>query len=109
MKKPLQQNETAGSHFPQQPTCPVTEMYPLLYEHLTCSVWDDQSPRQTSTLSISTSDGRFLLVLRDRAVSKVLFTSGGTLTDALESLENNLGLPDAPWRKDNFDKMRGKK
>lgn len=66
------------------------ESFPLLTEHLTAHRWDDGSPREVSTLTISVVDGALNVCLNDRAEGRGLFVTADTFRDAVKSLEANL-------------------
>lgn len=72
--------------------------YPCLYEQLSCIVWDDGSPRETSTLMVLCEQGVFKLGLNDRASLRSTWVSGDTLNAALEALESGLSSGRVEWR-----------
>lgn len=86
--------------------CSLLQSLPTLSDYLTQRVWDDGSPRITSTVAISYADGRFLITVRDRALSRVCFHSGTTLTEALRLTDAGLESSETNWRKDTWNKQK---
>jgi hypothetical protein len=77
---------------------------PALHEYLTEQLTDGDIPRVTSTLQVSCEDGLWKAALTDRAqkggsFDYKLWRSGGSLLDALRSLDEALQSGRADWRK----------
>lgn len=89
--------------------CDLVEQYPLLLEHLTHTTYDDGSPRDTSTLLVTTGDGMWKCMLKDRQEGLVLWVSAPTLTQALQLLDDCCGSDDTHWRRDTFAQQTQKK
>jgi len=72
--------------------------YPSIVEHLVCGAYDDGTPRELSSLTISASDGQLQLALNDKEMRRSLYTSAGTLPEALQLMERALVSGTCPWR-----------
>jgi len=102
MRKPQHVETSNGSNLDPTQQCGIMSTLPALWEHMTVGLWEDGTARQTTTIGIAVSDGRFLVTARDRATTRVCFSSGRTLQDALEAMDSQLADPECPWRKDHF-------
>lgn len=76
--------------------------YPLLWEHLTAVVWEDGSPRETSTLLLFIERMEWKGMLKDRSEGRIGFKSGDTPEDVLHALEASLQSGGMDWRSDRF-------
>lgn len=83
--------------------------YPALWEYLTSEAWDNGQPRETSTLLVFASEGRWKACLHDRALSAHLWAEGGSWDDLLACLEERLSDPKAAWREVRADQKTGKR
>lgn len=73
---------------------------PALAAHLCQSLWDDGSPRQTSTLSVFTGDGAWKACLRDRENHLCLWVAATSFDRLTGALETALGDENTVWRHD---------
>lgn len=72
--------------------------YPGLWEHLTAGQYPDKTPRETSTLTLFTEEGRVKCCLSDRDQGRVAFLSGLSVVGLLEALEAHLVAGTLDWR-----------
>lgn len=73
-------------------------LYPTVFQYLTDAVWDDGSPRETSTLMLLVEDGWLKACLNDRAMGRSLWVTGDALADVLAALELHLASGSGDWR-----------
>jgi hypothetical protein len=73
---------------------------PMLWHYLTQSVWDDGSPRQTSSLLIFFQDGHLKGMLRDRDAGLCLWAAASGVTQLLDAFETLLVTPGIDWKVD---------
>jgi len=95
MKKP--EKGTNGSTL----TCTDEKMikkYPLLIEYLTCTLYDDQTPRKESSLTIFFEGGCMKASLNDRDAGRSLYVTAATLDGLLLSIEEHLSRDIPGWR-----------
>lgn len=85
------------------------EVCPRLLEHLTCRVWDDGTPRETSTLLLFTEEGRWKCCFNDRALGRQAFVTGATLEGLLLALERGVESDGLDWRRRREGGPDGKK
>lgn len=71
--------------------------YPALWEYVTVRSFHGK-PRETATMLFFREDGQWKLCLCDRDTDRVLFRSGDSVTECLESIEKALVSPRADWR-----------
>lgn len=105
MRKPKDISQAPGTH-ERHVECRLTQQWPALTEMVTCSRWDDGSPRQTSTITIAYDGGRFTLCLRDRALARVGFHSAATLAELLDMTEAMVSSETMDMRTDKFAKRK---
>lgn len=74
------------------------EALPTLYEYLFHEVFDDGTPRVTSSLSIFTEAGALKLALNDREQDLVAFLTIEDVQSGLETLESRLCADSLDWR-----------
>lgn len=81
-------------------TVPETATWPQLLEHLVLSKYPDGAPRQTSSLVVLCDGQAWRVCLSDRDNARVMWKTGNTLLEALDSVELAL-LDDDPshWRR----------
>jgi hypothetical protein len=72
--------------------------FPALFEHLSCSRWEDGSPRETSTLMVVCEQGCVKLGLNDRALGRSTWVSADCLDTALQAIEDGLSSGRVDWR-----------
>lgn len=107
LKKPSTPS-AEGNPAAQAAICHWATQHPTIFDYLTQEVWPDGSKRTTSTISISFQEGRFLITVRDRALTRVCFHSGTTLTEALLLADAGLESEETVWRKDTWNKQSKK-
>lgn len=73
------------------------EQWPALYEYMTVTYLDDK-PRLTSSLTIFRQGAELRAVLNDKESGFALWGAGETFQDVLASIEEQLKLPEPPWR-----------
>jgi hypothetical protein len=71
---------------------------PTICAYLLDDSWEDGTSREVSTLGIKVEDGRILLSINDRALSRSLYVSGDGVEQALKSLEKSLSGGGSDWR-----------
>lgn len=77
-----------------------TSDYPLIWEHLTATKFDDGTARQTSTLLLFAQDGVLKAMLKDKEAGLCAWVSGATWDGLLTALELALGDDLFEWRQD---------
>lgn len=82
---------------------------PALYEYMTLSKYPDGSQRETSTLLVLCEMGRFKLCLSDRDRGRSLWTTAESIEEGLASLDEDLQLGTADWRRSSGAGRGGKK
>lgn len=81
--------------------------YPLLTAYLEDDTWDDGATRETSTLLVFVENGVLKGCFNDRAMSRSVFVSSGSLAGLLEALECGLQDNSLDWRaKQQFKKRK---
>jgi hypothetical protein len=73
--------------------------YPSLSEYVSSAVWEDGTPRETSTLLMFFEEGLFKMCLTDRALQRSLWSSGEEPADCWATLEVLLTEGRGEWRK----------
>lgn len=81
--------------------------YPSIAAYLSDPVWDDGTPRELSTLSISVDDGQIRLALNDKDGRQSAYTNALSVKDAFKALEQALAKDLITWRA--WDRKKGKK
>jgi hypothetical protein len=77
---------------------------PLLRSYLLDREYSDGTKRATATLTLFLNDqGLVGGTLKDRDVSRALFGIGLNLEELGTSLEDQLAMPDPPWRADKHE------
>lgn len=74
------------------------ERWPLLYEHLTSTQWEDGKNRETSTVLLFAEGGVFKACLNDRAEGRVVFLADQSFLGVLDALEAGLRVGPLDWR-----------
>jgi hypothetical protein len=82
---PLEEDKWLGKHV-------------YLCEYLATTKWDDGSPREPSSISVSVSDGSVLCALNDKDLKQSMYTSARTLQEALKLMEEALSSAKGSWR-----------
>lgn len=81
--------------------------YPLLAAHMGDPIYDDGTPRLTSTLLIFAEQGLWKACLSCRDTEEVAFVSASCVRDLLLKLEDGLEADELDWReKKGQDKRR---
>jgi len=88
------------------PDDPFLKDRPKLAEAVADAWWDDGSPRDPFTMSVSWSSGVVVAQLNDKEQDRSLATTADTLEKAGDNFEELLGKSVLPWR---YWKSRGKK
>lgn len=105
MKKPdpLDPNAAARA-VPARGSC-LADL-PLLFDHLTASVWDDGSPRERSSLTVFADAGVWKVALNNRDAGLTAFVTAETVEACLEDLEEGLFASTLPWRPSLYPRPR---
>jgi len=74
------------------------DSYPVLSEMLTAATYDDNNPRQTSTLLIFTENGILRGCLNDRDNNRSAFFTAETISDLFQVIDNALASNRVDWR-----------
>ena len=74
--------------------------YPILFDHLTQTEWEDGSERQTSTIGIYPDGGTIRVMLRDRSLGVCCWVAVPAPSLLWETLEAALRDPTHEWRAD---------
>jgi len=83
------------------------EKYPLLFEYLHDTQWDDGSAREQSSITVKIEQGRFNLALSDKDARASLYITADTIVDGLACFEKALKAGNADWR--GWKGSKGKK
>lgn len=83
--------------------------HPTLISFLIDAKYDDGSPRQTGTLTISFDLGTFRGRLNDREAGEIAFVSSDGLAGLLEAAEVGLRDDRLDWRRDQWAKGQKKR
>jgi len=75
-------------------------LYPMLFDHLTQTVWPDNTVRQTSSLSLFADGGMVKAVLKDREAGLCLWAASKSFQELFGVIESLLQDPAAEWRHD---------
>lgn len=81
--------------------------YPALYEYLAAVLFDDGTPRETSTLTVFVEHGRFKAAVNDRQNEGVLFCTANTYGELLEVIEECLKSGEGDWRDKSGKRRKG--
>jgi len=100
LKKADSRKAVSGCEVPVDPV--MAKELPCLYDYLTQVEWEDRSARLTATLTISTDQGRFVACLKDRAMSRIAWTSAETFQGLLAALDDALADERLEWRRDQW-------
>jgi len=71
--------------------------FPALYEYMTVT-YVDGADRVPSSLTIFRQGAEIRCVLNDKETGFALWGAGETLKEAMASIEQQLRLPEPPWR-----------
>lgn len=74
--------------------------YPVTWDYLTQTRWEDGSARLTATLLLFASEGILKGMLNDRDAQQTLWVASGTVMGVFAALEAALGDERADWRQD---------
>jgi hypothetical protein len=74
------------------------KQYPTLLEYMTTESWEDGGKREPSSLSVRIEGGEFLVSLNDKANKASVYTTAGSIQEALKLMEGALVSGKAPWR-----------
>lgn len=97
MKRPSQESLAAHANT----GCPDADFlrkWPSIAEYLTCTVWEGGKARLPSTLTVSMAEGMVQIALNDKDLSRSVYTTAGTLEEALDLLDGTLHEGHVPWR-----------
>lgn len=89
----------------------ILEKVPQVVAHLTHTVYEDGSARQTGTITLRTRGGSWVAEARDFDAGARLIAHAQSCDDALALLDLLLGSEDAPWEPDRYiqESKNGKK
>lgn len=107
MKKP----DSSPVHVPGSSACVDSawlKRFPITCSYLCDGTWDDGTPRELSTISINFSQGNPTVGLSDHALQCSLYSTAGSVQDALDALEKVLKAGIGAWRPWKASKNRGK-
>lgn len=97
MKKPSQrQAEAVG-----QTTTPdegFNKRFPTVAAYICDDKWEDGTDREPSTFSVSCRDGLIQIAMNDKELKQSLYTSAGSLQEALGLMEKALAAGVDAWR-----------
>jgi hypothetical protein len=79
----------------------LTTSCPTVVTYLTDTKWDDGSPRETSSISVTIDSGSIKVALNDRASKMTLYVTASDLRAALTTLEKAVTSGSPDWRKWN--------
>ncbi len=97
LSKPVPPTANAGASGP--PVASAFRVgYPVLWEYLSSTAWEDGSARQTASLLCFVEDGLVKLCLNDRSVARTGWVSGRSWEEAVLALEMALGDDRMDWR-----------
>lgn len=72
--------------------------HPKIVEYLITVEWEDGSAREPSALSVTIRDGMVNVALNDKALKQSMYSTAGTLKEALKLLEGALKDELGAWR-----------
>ena len=72
--------------------------YPKLTEYLITSRWEDGSARELSSIAISVHDGLVQVAVNDKELKQSLYSTAGTLPEALQLAEDAIKDDLGAWR-----------
>ena len=94
--EPIPEGDPSSTSFPD---ATWAKSMPHVCEYLHDDRWEDGKPREVSTIVIKEEDGRVVVALNDKDLSRSLYRSGETVAEALKALEKALATQSADWRK----------
>jgi len=80
------------------PPCALLASRPRLAEYVADAAWEDGTPREVCTLTLSWSQGAPQVSLNDKEEGRSITSTGETIEAALDALEGLLATPSRPWR-----------
>lgn len=97
MKKPTQSQSKAVG---QTTMCDETwnKSYPTIVMYLVDDQWEDGTAREPSSLAVTFRDGLIQLALNDKDLKQSLYTSAGSVKEALGLMEKALAMGVEAWR-----------
>lgn len=98
MKKPSDQQVRAAAGPSGCPDEKLTKRYPTVVEHLSTDRWDDGTVREPSSVAVSLRDGMIQVALNDKDGKRSMYTTAGSLEEALGLLERALVSGAGEWR-----------
>lgn len=99
MKKPSAGTTKQPKESVKEPT-PWLAEFPLLWEFLTETCWDDGTARKPGTILVSCEDGSWKLWVHDRALRRNAWCQASTIEEALADAEAGLQDDSLHWRQD---------
>ncbi len=78
-------------------------LYPVLWQYLTQSRWEDGTERKTSSVTMFYDAGQLKGVLKDRETSHALWAAGDGPESLFGVMEALLNDPTAVWRQDKVE------
>lgn len=100
MLKPPGDRKVTGGVSALTPDPTFQRKFPILWEYLTKTTFDDGTPRDTSSVLVFLDAGTWKLMLRDKTAGLCLWVAAKTPTVVWEALEAALGDPSTEWRVD---------
>lgn len=79
---------------------------PLFVQHLTCTRYEDGSPRKPGTALVKVIGSTWVVVLKEPDTALEMSCAGVTIDDACALAEILLGDPAAPWEPDPWAEKR---
>jgi hypothetical protein len=87
----------------------LSARFPLVWEFLTRTVWEDGSSRASGSLTFFLDGPALKVCLSDKDSSQRCFVSGPTLEACLEQAEQALGPGKGDWRAERPVGARGRR
>lgn len=105
MKKP-DKSQVAAAAATGCPDATFSKQYPTITQFLSDVAWDDGTKREPSSLGVTVRDGLVQLAMNDKDAKQSMYTSAGSLTEALKLMEKALAGGLDAWRPWNAGKKR---
>jgi len=105
MRKPEKTTHHVSSDLPM-PDGEFAASYPMLTEYMTCTKWEDDSPRTVSALSLFVEDNVLKLALNDKHNKRSLYVASDSVEGLFRLMEMLVQTSAPPWRAWNAGKKK---
>lgn len=101
LRRKVSPNDPAGTGA-APPDSDFEKKYPLLWQFLTETRWDEKTPRETGSVLIFVQEGVWKAMVKDKDSGEIAFVSKNTFKTLMEAIERGFVEEKLDWRQDAF-------